>query len=304
MLGVRATALDVERRLITLDDRTTLPYDRLVLATGSRARRLSGLPGELTLRGLDDALALRARLAPRPPVVVVGGGPLGMEVASGALASGCPVTVVSQGTPLAGQLGTHLAGVLTGAAIERGLKIVETDAARLEQVGGDVRVVLHDGSVLEADLVLTAVGDVPDTRWLAGTGLVGDGVLEVDARGLVRRDIAAAGDLAAVPTPYGTRRLPFWTSAIEQAKVAAAALLRGEAAEPLRHQPYFWTEQFGHHLKAVGYLPVDGAPEFVDGGPDGPALLRWSRPDGSAVAAALDYRIPVPRLRRLSRAAA
>ncbi|MBR7838876.1 NAD(P)/FAD-dependent oxidoreductase [Actinospica durhamensis] len=75
-----------------------------MLATGSHARRLSELPGELTLRGLDDALALRARLASKPSVVVIGGGPLGMEVASGALAAGCRVTVVSQGVPLTGQL--------------------------------------------------------------------------------------------------------------------------------------------------------------------------------------------------------
>ncbi|MER7035414.1 FAD-dependent oxidoreductase, partial [Streptomyces albidoflavus] len=82
LLGVRAVGLDPDRRLVTLDEGTALPYDRLVLATGSRARRLSALPDELTLRGLDDALSLRSRLANRPSVVVVGGGPLGMEIAS------------------------------------------------------------------------------------------------------------------------------------------------------------------------------------------------------------------------------
>ena len=105
LLGVRASGLDPERRRVTLDDATELPYDRLVVATGSRARRLSDLPGELTLRGLDDAIALRDRLAARPSVVVVGGGPLGMEIASACLAAGCRVTLVSLGTPLEGQLG-------------------------------------------------------------------------------------------------------------------------------------------------------------------------------------------------------
>ena len=97
VLGTRASGLDTERRLVSLDDGTVLPYERLVIASGSRSRRLSELPGELTLRGLDDALALRSRLGARPSVVVIGGGPLGMEIASGCLTAGCRVTLVSQG---------------------------------------------------------------------------------------------------------------------------------------------------------------------------------------------------------------
>ncbi|MFG2042904.1 NAD(P)/FAD-dependent oxidoreductase [Dactylosporangium sp. NPDC048998] len=300
LLGVRATGLAVDRRLVTLDDGTALSYDRVVLATGSRARRLSGLPEEFTLRGLDDALALRKRLAGRPSVVVVGGGPLGMEIASGCLTAGCRVTLVSRGVPLILQLGPYLADVFVTAALERGLTIVETGSARLEGRGGDARVVLDDGAVLEAELVVTAVGDVPNTEWLADTGLADQGVVQVDPRGLVRPDVAAVGDLAAFPTPYGLRRIPLWSSAIEQAKVAAAALVRGDDTPPLQFQPYFWTEQFGLSLKAVGYLPLDGAPRYVEGGPGGPALMRWSHDDGSGAAAALNYRIPIPRLRRAS----
>lgn len=308
LLGVRATGLDPDRRRVLLDDGTDLPYDGVVLATGSRARRLSALDGETTLRGLDDALALRARLAGRPSVVVVGGGPLGMEIASGCLATGCEVTVVSQGLPLTVQLGAYLAGVFVAAARERGLTVVDTLAATLEGRDGQEgspRVVLAEGTVLEADLVVSAVGDVPNTEWLAGTGLVERGVVPVDARGLARPGIAAAGDLAGLPTPSGPRRIPLWSSAIEQAKAAARALVLGEAAPPLDFQPYFWTEQFGLSLKAAGPLPPAGEPEYLDGGPGGgPALMRWPLPDATGTAAALDYRIPVPRLRRLSRSAA
>lgn len=300
LLGVRATGLDVDRRRVTLDDGTTLPYDRLVLATGSRARRLSDLPDEVVLRGLDDAFALRERVAERPSVIVVGGGPLGMEIASGCLAAGCRVTLVSQGAPLILQLGPHLAGVFGRAARVRGLGVVETGLARLERRGGHLRVVCGDGAVLTAELVVTAVGDVPNTEWLAGSGLVDAGPVQVDRRGLVRSEIAAVGDLAAFPTPHGRRRIPLWSSAIEQAKVAAAALVRGDDAPPLAFQPYFWTEQFGLTLKAVGLLPLDGEPTYVEGGPDGPALMRWTRPDGFGAAVALNRRIPIPRLRRLS----
>ncbi|WP_435253369.1 NAD(P)/FAD-dependent oxidoreductase [Streptomyces tendae] len=304
LLGVRATGLDPERRLVSLDDGTVLPYDRLVLATGSRARRLSDLPEELTLRGLDDALVLRERLAAKPSVVVVGGGPLGMEIASGCLAVGCRVTLVSQGAPMARRLGAHLAGVFRAAALDRGLTLVETAAACVERGDGGARVRLDEGPVLEAELLVTAVGDLPNTEWLSGAGLVTRGAVPVDARGLARPDVAAAGDLAVLPTAQGPRRIPLWSSAIEQAKVAARALVRGAEVPPLRLQPYFWTEQFGLTLKAVGHFPVAGKPEYLDGGPGGgPALMRWSRPDGSGGVAALDYRIPIPRLRRTARSA-
>lgn len=305
LLGVRATGLRLDRRLVTLDDGTALPYDRVVLATGSRARRLSGLPEELTLRGLDDAMSLRSRLAGRPSVIVVGGGPLGMEIASGCLAAGCRVTLVSQGAPLAVQLGSYLAGVFVRAALDLGLTVVETGSARIERREGSAQVVLDDGTVLEADTLVSAVGDIPNTEWLAGTGLTSkEGAVPVDSRGLVRPDVAAVGDLAAFPTPYGLRRVPFWSSAIEQAKVAARALVRGDDAPPLRFQPYFWTEQFGLSLKAVGYLPLEGEPTYTDGGPGGgPALMHWSQEDGTGVAAALNYRIAIPRLRRMTQAA-
>ncbi|GAA2156286.1 NAD(P)/FAD-dependent oxidoreductase [Actinomadura napierensis] len=304
ILGVRVCGLDVKRRLVGLDDGSDLPYDGLVIATGSRARRLSGLPGEFTLRGLDDALALRGRLVGRPPVAVVGGGPLGMEIASACLAAGCRVTLVSQGVPLTAQLGPYLADVFLTAAVERGLTIVQTGAARIEGDAGDARAVLDDGTAVEAELVVSAIGDVPNTEWLGGTGLADGGVLRVDSRGLVRSGIAAAGDLAAFPTPYGLRRIPLWSSAIEQAKVAAAALVRGDEAPPLQFQPYFWTEQFGLSLKAAGHLPVDGEPVYVEGEPGGPGLMRWSHGDGSGTAVALNHRIPIPRLRRVSRTAA
>ncbi|MER5481358.1 FAD-dependent oxidoreductase [Streptomyces sp. NPDC002734] len=304
LLGVRATGLDLERRLVHLDDGTALPYDRVVLATGSRARRLSALPDELTLRGLDDALLLRSRLADHPSVVVVGGGPLGMEIASGCLSGGCRVTLVSQGAPLSRQLGPYLAGVFLEAALGQGLTVVETASARIEGAEGTTRVVLDDGMVLEAETILSAVGDVPNTEWLGDTGLTAGGLVSVDSRCLVRPEIAAVGDLAIFPTSRGPRRIPLWSSAIEQAKVAARALLLGEQAPPLEFQPYFWTEQFGLSLKAVGDLPLEGEPEYVDGGPGGPALMRWTHADGTGVAAALNHRTPIPRLRRMTRAAA
>ncbi len=174
-------------RTVALDDGSTLPYDALVIATGSRVRRLGDNTCELTLRSLDDAITLRARLAHRPSVAVVGGGALGMEIASSCLAAGCPVTLVSRGWPLLHQLGLYLADVFVTAALKRGLTLVEHRSApdsRLD--GAATQVIINEGTVVEADVVVTAVGDLHKVEWLATSGLLQGGVLEVDSRGRVR----------------------------------------------------------------------------------------------------------------------
>lgn len=312
ILGVSATRLDADRKVVHFDDGGDLPFDALVIATGSRARRLGTgdnagrRDGELTLRNIEDALTLRRRLANRPSVVVIGGGALGMEIASGCLSAGCEVTLASHDRPLTRQLGPYLSEVFLAAARRRGLRLAPSRAVELRSAGGRsaggrTLVVLADGSSIEADLVVSAVGDAPNTEWLASSGLLTNGRLEVDTRGRVRPDIIAAGDVAAFPTRHGIFRVPLWTSAIEQSKAAALALVRGNEAPELDFQPYFWTEQFGLSLKASGFLPLAGAPGFLEGDPDGgPALMRWSHGEGSGTAVAINKRIPVPKLRRLS----
>ena len=308
--GVSAVGLDPDRRTVRLADGDLLPYDGLVIASGSRARKLTP-PGqhgaaEVTLRTVEDAVALRKRVAARPSVLVIGGGALGMEVASGCLEAGCEVTLVSDGQPLVRQLGGYLAGIFAAAAARRGLRLVPGSRAALVQQDGGARVVLADGTVLEAELVVTAVGDEPNTEWLAGTGLLTDGMLQTDSRGRVRADrvrpdIVAAGDVACFPGRFGAARVPLWTSAIDQARTAAGGLLYGDDAPELDFQPYFWTEGFGLSLKAVGPVPPAGPPSYREAGNgEDSMLLRWDHPDGSGTSAALNYRIPVPKLRRLA----
>jgi 3-phenylpropionate/trans-cinnamate dioxygenase ferredoxin reductase component len=305
LLGRQALQLDTDVKTVVLDDGSILPYDGLVIASGSRARRLGTDPAarrhELTLRTLEDALELRRRIADKPSVVVVGGGALGMEIASGCLAAGCDVTLASHHRPMAQQLGPYLSEVFLAAGVNRGLKFAPSRAVGLREADGHPLVELADGSILAADLVVSAIGDIPNTEWLADSGLLTGGRLEVDSRGRVRPDIVAAGDVAAFPTARGITRIPLWTSAIEQSKTAALALLNGDDAPELNFNPYFWTEQFGLSLKAIGHLPLDGAPEFLEGAPGGdPALMRWAHPDGTGTAVALNYRIPIPKLRRLA----
>ncbi|MBF0672361.1 MAG: FAD-dependent oxidoreductase [Salinibacterium sp.] len=305
MLGVAASGLDIEQRMLSLNDGTTLKYDGLVIASGSRARRLGAGPDELVLRTLDDALTLRDRIAGRPDVVIVGGGPLGMEAASGALEAGCRVTLITNEPPMARQLGAHLGATIAAAALAHGLNLIETPDARIIQHGGRSVAALADGTIIEGELLQSAVGDIPNTEWLAGSGLPSSGPLPVDTRGrvlhgeLARAEIVAAGDVAAVPTDGGHLRSPIWNSAIAQAKVAAQALLLGDAAPELNDRPYFWTEQFGLNIRVAGRAPLIGEPTVIDG--DGPAsqLLRWEHPDGTATAVSVNYRIPIPRLRKL-----
>jgi 3-phenylpropionate/trans-cinnamate dioxygenase ferredoxin reductase component len=312
LLGVSATSLDVDARLVCLEGGGELPYDGLVIASGSRAKRLGAgpeqggaqqdeSPRQFTLRTIEDAILLKELVASRPSVIVIGGGPLGMEVASGCLHVGCEVTLVSDVAPLVRQLGGHLAGIFTTAAIQSGLRVVQGGHARLAGHGSGTRVVLADGTELHADLVVTAIGDDPNIEWLAGSNLLTDRSLRVDSRGRVRPEIVAAGDVAFFPTRRGVQRVPLWTSAIDQAKVAAVGLLLGDIAPEFNFQPYFWTEGFGLSLKAVGFTPVTGEPDFCEPGAEsGSLLMSWHNGDSSGTAAAVNYRIPIPKLRRLA----
>ncbi|WP_027004241.1 NAD(P)/FAD-dependent oxidoreductase [Corynebacterium halotolerans] len=299
LLGRCTTGLDPEKRTVTLDDGTELSYDGLVIATGTHARRFTGSAREFTLRSLDDAVQLRKRLESRPRVTVIGGGPLGMEVASGAIGLGCAVTLVHPGTPMLPHIGPLLAGVLTEAALEHGLTLVDDFVAEVRETAEGMAVTLASGAELSSDVVISAAGDIPNDGWLRDSGLLVDGRLVTDGRCRVRDNIVAAGDVAWLDGADGPRRSPVWTSAIEQAKTAAAALLTGDEAESLSFQSYFWTDQWGMNLKISGPIPHgDEQPVVVKGDlAERSAVLHWP---GQGSAAALNIRMPIPRLHKLA----
>lgn len=307
LLGVAVTSADLNARTIELSSGQTMSYDGLVIASGIRPRKVrEDLNLELTFRDLEDAVYLREQLALQPRVVVIGAGVLGMEIASSCVAAGCDVTIVSRRKPMLAFMGDYLADVFHAAAQHQGARFVSPGAAdvRLAEHSNEKEIVLTDGSVVIADLVITAIGDVPNVEWLEGNDVFVDGELVVDSRGRVCDGVVAAGDVAAIPTVNGHERIPLWTSAIEQAKAAANALLHGDDAPELDFQQYFWTDQFGISLKACGDFPVVGLPGYIEGVPGAePALLRWQNANGSGTAVSLNYRIPIPKLRALSRQA-
>ncbi|WP_369138492.1 NAD(P)/FAD-dependent oxidoreductase [Modestobacter versicolor] len=300
-LGVPAAGLDVAARRVTLADGTTLDWDGLVVATGARARTIPGAEaaGARTLRDLDDARELGALVRGARSVVVVGGGPLGMEVASVARDLGARVTLVSDVPPLRALMGDHVSRLLVAAAEAAGVTVV-TEPVRelLARDGGGTTAVLASGHRVEGDAVLVAVGCRPNVEWLAGSGLdVGPGGLVVDEFLRAGPGVVAAGDVVAHPHPVGALRTPYWSNAVDQAMAAVDALVEAEPA-PFRARPYFWTEQFGHSVKLVGALPDVGEPEEVASAAG--TVLRWRGPDGVPTGvAAIDCPLSVPRLRRL-----
>jgi len=308
-IGTAAVALDQDRREIVLAGGDRIGYDRLAITTGARARRLADLgaadPGvdETTFRHLGDALALDRLLTARPHVLVVGAGILGMELASACLDRGSTVTLVDRQPPLHAQLGPYLADLLGAAAERRGARIAhDPGGVRLRATADGTPIAeLADGRRFGGDLVLSAVGCLPEVEWLRSSGLSVEGGIAVDTRCRVSTTVVAAGDVAAFPTARGPRRTPLWNAALEQARTAAAALLDGDAAAPLVPDPLFWTEQFGLKVRVSGPMPAAGEPTVVEGDSpvDGGLLVGWPGEPGSA--AAVNRRIPITRLRALAR---
>ncbi|MEH0639575.1 FAD-dependent oxidoreductase [Streptomyces bottropensis] len=292
--GSRAVRLDTHRRLVTTADGTGIPYDGLVIATGARARRLTG-DGDLVVRTLDDSSALAARLAAARSAIVLGGGFLGMEIAGTCRALGLEVTVVDLFPPLLRLLGPWLADLAVAAARDHGVRVrVAPDGVEVL----DEHRVRCGESVLTADVIVCAAGDVPNTDWLEDSGLTLDagGGLVADACCRVAPGIVAAGDVVS----RQGRRTPHWTNAVEQGRAAAASLLHGESVRPYRPDLYFWTEQSGLDIKISGELPLTGTPEVLAGSVDDrSALLRWRHDGGTATAVAVNHRLPVIKLKRL-----
>ncbi|ONI88883.1 FAD-dependent oxidoreductase [Saccharothrix sp. ALI-22-I] len=289
-LGHKAVGLDAARRAVRLDSGEELVSDGVVLATGARARTLPGsaLTGVHTLRSLDDALALRAELAEGGPLVVIGAGFIGAEVASTARSLGLDVTVVEAlPTPLAGPLGPEMGALVAALHLDHGTRLV-TGVGVAGFVGEErVRAVrLADGRELPAAAVVVGVGATPNVDWLAGSGVGVDGGVLTDARCVTEvPGIVAVGDCALSYNRFAgaVLRLEHWTNAVQQPEIAAATLL-GRRVEVRSAAPYFWSDQYGVRLQFAGHRRPGDVVGIVEGDPADRSFAAVYRRGGHPVA--------------------
>lgn len=259
-LGVAATDLDVERRVVQLSDGDTVPFDVLVIATGSRNRR-PGIPG-MDLRGVHqlrtiaDADALQRSAERASSAVIVGQGFIGCEVAATLRSRGLDVVMVDpQPGPLHGPLGAEVSSRVAAWHRENGVRLRnEVGTTELLGSGSVEEVRLDDGTALAADLVVVGVGALPASDWLARSGLTTDaGAVLVDEGGRASAaGVYAAGDVSAWwDAELGAhRRVEHYDAALVQGQRVAHTVV-GTAPAP-RSRSWFWSDQYDHTLQHCG----------------------------------------------------
>ncbi len=268
-LGRTARQLDAGSRQVLLDDGTALPYDGLVIATGSTPRTLSGYPGTghvHVLRTVEDSVELHRRLCQARSVVVVGAGFIGLEVAATASEMGLEVSVVEVApVPLTRVLGDEVGRWFRQYQEEHGVTFYCGGMLdRIEPGEHGSTVQLRDGTRLRTDVVVAGVGARPATDWLAGSGVdVADGVLCDQSLRTSVPGVVAAGDVARWYNALFDEqmRIEQWSNAVEQGRHAATTLLGGDDAyAPV---PYFWSDQFDAKMRFVGRANAAGDVHFV-----------------------------------------
>ncbi|MGH3438178.1 MAG: NAD(P)/FAD-dependent oxidoreductase [Sciscionella sp.] len=251
--GTEITRVRVDEHVVVDDGGAEHHYDRLLLATGSRPRRLSVPGGDRAdlhvLRTLDDSLALREKLTDGARVVIVGAGWIGCEVAAAARKHGASVTVADPlPLPLRAALGDEIGEVFRGLHAEHGVDL--RLGVGVEGFDGDGDVVrsvqLTDGSEVPADVVVVGVGAAPRLALAeqAGLELAGGGIAVDAALRTSAPDICAAGDIAAHDHPkyHGRVRVEHWANAKNQGEHVAGSLLGG--SDPYQSSPYFFSDQY------------------------------------------------------------
>lgn len=264
LAGITAEAIDRQSRTVVLSDGSRRGYDRLVVATGSRARPLtvpgSGLPGVHALRTREDALDLKRALVAGTRVAIIGAGYIGLEVAAAAAARGCKVTVLEfQDRVMSRVTSEPVSRFFEQLHEQNGIRFVFGAAVTaIEGQRRAERVVTADGAVHPADVVLAGIGVLPNQELAAEAGLeCRDGIL-VDGEGRTSDSaIYATGDVTRFASPIdGTsQRLECIQNAQAQADRVAAHITGQQPAEP--EIPWFWTVQHGVRLQTAGVRHPD-----------------------------------------------
>lgn len=292
-LSTTVLAVDPTAHRVTTDRVGTLPYDKLLLATGCTVRTLSvpgsTLPCIYYLRTLADADALKAAAAHASEAVVVGGSFIGMELASAFAQKGLRTTVLHRGTAVFERLGSRDASAFFARYfIERGVHIrTEDEVVSFEKETGErmMRVLTTRKDMLSADLVAVGAGVEPDTKYLTTSGLhIANGVLVNEYLEASAPDIYAAGDIANFFDPlYGRRRrIEHWDTAIQHGKVAGANMA-GQRT-PYAAVSSFYSDVFDIHFEYFG--DATGTTDVIQRGSFDERSVTLFFTDGNIVRAA------------------
>ena len=270
-LGAAVTSLDPAARTVTTDAGAQLHYDKLLLATGSKPRRLevpgADLAGVHYLRNVEDRERIKIDFARAKRVVIIGAGWIGLETAAAARAAGVDVTLLVSGDlPLQRVLGPEVAPIFDKLHRSHGVELrYRTTATELTGRHGAVTgVILSDGSTIDADMVIVGIGAVPRTELAAAAGLkIDDGLVVDEHLRTSDPDIFAAGDIAHAYNPRLGRhiRVEHWANARRQGLVAAKAML-GQDAVDLRPS-YFYTDQYDLGMEYTGDIGPAGYDRVV-----------------------------------------
>ena len=272
MTGTAATALNPQSHTITLANRTTFPYAKVLIATGAAPRQIPfpgvDLEGVYTFRTKADSVALKELFTGGGKnVALIGSGWIGMEIAATATELGNKVTLMGlEEVPLSAAIGTELGTVFTDRHREAGVRFeLPASAAEILGTGGHVSSVLTTtGVTIPADVVIVAVGVTPNIALAQDAGLTINNGIEVDsALRTSAPDVFAAGDVANALHPVtGTHaRSEHWANAIASGKVAAKSMLGKDAA--LDDIPYFYTDQFDLGMEYSGFGALTKDAELV-----------------------------------------
>jgi NADPH-dependent 2,4-dienoyl-CoA reductase/sulfur reductase-like enzyme len=256
--GVRCTAIDRNgREIVTTDGR--MPYDALVLATGSLMRELPLLPlgteGVHYLRTDTHARALKAELARCKHLVVIGAGLIGLEVAASAAELGIEVTVIEFAPRIMARAVDEETGALILAEHQHHGVDVELSTSVTQvtpQLDGHLALETSNGDIVVADLVVVGTGVKPDETLAAAAGLsVQDGIVVDEQCRTSDPAIFAAGDCTRFPGPQGLVRLENWRHAQEHGAVAGRNA--AGASDAYRTVPSYWSEQYDLYVQGVGW---------------------------------------------------
>ena len=257
-LGNAVREIDRERRTVRLEDGDTLAFTDLVIATGSRPRRLDAPGADLEnifyLRTLADSDVIRNALVADRRLAVVGGGYIGLEIASTAKGLGLDVCVIEAADRILGRVtAPEMSAYYTSAHRTRGVDIRLSTSITAFEGDGAVEAVDCGDETIPADVVVVGIGIVPDQALAASAGIRCDDGIVVDERCATSADhVYAVGDCTRHPNPIlgRTLRLESVHNALEQARTAAANI----AGTPMRYEqvPWFWSDQFDLKLQMVG----------------------------------------------------